>query len=229
VRYVISTTLALGDRVWEVEFTLACRKNMRYRLLLGSKALIDGQLVVNPGLKYVQDKPVFPVPTPPQVLHEDRCAVAQSASVFHPPPGRSRYQRGHEMVVIDTLRAYMNIASHKPQIHYRGKPLEGFDAVIPRIGASVTFYGCAVLRQFEMMGVFPLNESVAIARRGTSCARCSCCRGGHRPAGHRVRPLAGRYSRPDPMVNGAPLVIKVLEGTQGIGVVLCETARRPSR
>ena len=58
----------------------------------------------------------------------------------------------------------MNIASHKPQIHYRGQPLEGFDAVIPRIGASVTFYGCAVLRQFEMMGVFPLNESVAIAR-----------------------------------------------------------------
>ncbi len=61
VRYVISTTLALGDRVWRVEFTLACRKSMRYRLLLGSKALIDGQLVVNPGIKYVQDKPVFPV------------------------------------------------------------------------------------------------------------------------------------------------------------------------
>ena len=63
VRYVISTTLALGDRVWRVEFTLACRKAMRYRLLLGSKALIDGQLVVNPGIKYVQDKPVFPVST----------------------------------------------------------------------------------------------------------------------------------------------------------------------
>src|SRR3546814_11228719 len=72
-------------------------------------------------------------------------------------------QRGHEVVVIDTLRAYMNIASHKPQIHYRGKPLDGFDAVIPRIGASVTFYGCAVLRQFEMQGVFPLNESVPTA------------------------------------------------------------------
>ena len=62
-RYVVSTTLALGDRVWRVEFTLACRKSMRYRLLLGSKALIDGQLVVNPGIKYVQDKPVFPVST----------------------------------------------------------------------------------------------------------------------------------------------------------------------
>lgn len=63
VRYVISTTLALGDRIWRVEFTLACRKSMRYRLLLGSKALVDGQLVVNPGIKYVQDKPVFPVST----------------------------------------------------------------------------------------------------------------------------------------------------------------------
>ena len=63
VRYVIRTGLALGDRVWSVEFTLACRKSMRYRLLLGSKALIDGQLVVNPELKYVQDKPVFPVTT----------------------------------------------------------------------------------------------------------------------------------------------------------------------
>lgn len=63
VRYVIATTLALGDRVWQVQFTLACRKSMRYRLLLGSKALVDGQLVVNPGHKYVQDKPVFPVTT----------------------------------------------------------------------------------------------------------------------------------------------------------------------
>ncbi len=61
-------------------------------------------------------------------------------------------QRGHQVSVIDTLRAYMNIASHKPQIHYRGRPLEEFDAVIPRIGASVTFYGCAVLRQFQLMG-----------------------------------------------------------------------------
>ncbi len=63
VRYVIRTSLALGDRVWQVEFTLACRKSMRYRLLLGSKALVDGQLVVNPGVNYVQDKPVFPVTT----------------------------------------------------------------------------------------------------------------------------------------------------------------------
>ena len=64
-------------------------------------------------------------------------------------------ERGHEIQIIDVLRAYMNIASHHPTIHYKGEPVEGVDAVIPRIGASVTFYGAAVLRQFEMMGVYP--------------------------------------------------------------------------
>ena len=73
-------------------------------------------------------------------------------------------ERGHTVKVIDVLRAYMNIAAHKPSIHYRGEVLEDFDAVIPRIGASVTAYGTSVLRQFEMMGVAPLNESVAISR-----------------------------------------------------------------
>ena len=73
-------------------------------------------------------------------------------------------ERGHKMVVLNHRRCYMNITSHRPGIHYKGEELSGFDAVIPRIGASVTFYGTAVLRQFEMMNVFPLNESVAITR-----------------------------------------------------------------
>lgn len=73
-------------------------------------------------------------------------------------------QAGHQVDVIDTPRCYMSMASLKPEIHYRGRVLEGYDAVIPRIGASITFYGTAVLRQFEMMGVFPINESVAITR-----------------------------------------------------------------
>ena len=130
------------------------------------------------------------------------------------------------MQVIDTLRAYMNIASHKPQIHYRGQALEGFDAVIPRIGASVTFYGCAVLRQFEMMGVFPLNESVAISRSRDKLRSLQLL--SRKGIG---LPVTGFAHSPDDipdliqMVGGAPLVIKVLEGTQGIGVVLCETAK----
>ncbi|NIQ92937.1 MAG: 30S ribosomal protein S6--L-glutamate ligase, partial [Desulfuromonadales bacterium] len=73
-------------------------------------------------------------------------------------------ERGHDVQVIDPLRCYMTIASQHPSIHYRGEPLTGFDAVIPRIGASITFYGTAVVRQFEMMGVYSVNESVAISR-----------------------------------------------------------------
>lgn len=84
--------------------------------------------------------------------------------------------RGHTVQVVDVLRCYMNITSHRPSIHYRGQILSGFDAVIPRIGASVTFYGTAVVRQFEMMNVFSVNESVAITRSGINCVLCSCWR-----------------------------------------------------
>ncbi|RMD89834.1 MAG: 30S ribosomal protein S6--L-glutamate ligase, partial [Alphaproteobacteria bacterium] len=72
--------------------------------------------------------------------------------------------RGHEIEVINTLRCNIQITAHRPTVHYNGAELADFDAVIPRIGASITFYGLAVLRQFEMMGVYPLNESVSIGR-----------------------------------------------------------------
>ncbi len=135
-------------------------------------------------------------------------------------------QRGHEIKVIDVLRCYMNIASHKPTIHYRGEDLEGFDTVIPRIGASVTNYGTAVLRQFEMMGVVPLNESVAITRSRDKLRSLQLL--SRRGIG---MPLTGYANKPDDikdvikMVGGAPLVVKLLKGTQGIGVVLAETQK----
>lgn len=134
--------------------------------------------------------------------------------------------RGHEVQVLDVLRCYMNITSMRPAIHYKGEVLNGFDAVIPRIGASVTFYGTAVLRQFEMMGVYPLNESVAITRsRDKLRALQLLARKGI------GMPVTGFAHSPDDiddlikMVGGAPLVIKLLEGTQGIGVVLAETQK----
>ena len=133
--------------------------------------------------------------------------------------------RGHEVRVLDVLRCYMNITSHRPSIHYKGEQLEGFDAVIPRIGASVTFYGTAVLRQFEMMGVYPLNESVAINRSRDKLRALQLL--SRKGIG---LPITGFAHKPDDiddliaMVGGAPLVIKLLEGTQGIGVVLAETA-----
>jgi ribosomal protein S6--L-glutamate ligase len=134
--------------------------------------------------------------------------------------------RGHEVRVLDVLRCYMNITSNRPSIHYRGEDLTGFDAVIPRIGASVTFYGTAVLRQFEMMGVYPLNESVAISRSRDKLRSLQLL--ARKGIG---LPITGFAHSPDDvddlinMVGGAPLVIKLLEGTQGIGVVLAETTK----
>lgn len=134
--------------------------------------------------------------------------------------------RGHEPRVIDVLRCYMNITSHAPSIHYKGEDLTEFDAVIPRIGASVTFYGTAVLRQFEMMGVYPLNESVAIARARDKLRSLQLL--ARKGIG---LPVTGFAHAPDDvqdlikMVGGPPLVIKLLEGTQGIGVVLAETQK----
>lgn len=132
--------------------------------------------------------------------------------------------KGHEMTVVDPLRCYMNIVPHAPEIHYKGKKLENIDAVIPRIGASITFYATAVLRQFEIIGVYPLNESVAISRsRDKLRSMQLLCRKGI------GLPVTGFAHAPDDtddlldLVGGNQYVIKLTEGTQGKGVVLTET------
>ncbi len=135
-------------------------------------------------------------------------------------------ERGHAMRVIDYARCYMNITSHRPMVMFQGGPLEGFDAVIPRIGASYTFYGTAVVRQFEMMGVFPATESQAISRSRDKlrCLQLLAREGIGLPVtgfARSTHDTAGLIN----LVNGAPLVIKLLEGTQGIGVVLAETGK----
>jgi len=135
-------------------------------------------------------------------------------------------ERGHEVDTLDVLRCYMNITSHRPSIHYKGEELGAFDAVIPRIGASVTFYGAAVLRQFEMMGVYPLNESVAVTRSRDKLRALQLL--SRKGIG---LPVTGFANKPDDiqdlikMVGNAPLVIKLLQGTQGMGVVLAETKK----
>ena len=91
--------------------------------------------------------------------------LARNAELYtHKRLKAAAEERGHTLDIINTLRCYMNIASHRPEVYYNGEKLVGYDAVIPRIGASITFYGTAVLRQFEMQGVYPLNESVGIGR-----------------------------------------------------------------
>ena len=135
-------------------------------------------------------------------------------------------ERGHNVRVIDPLRCYMSIAGHNPEIHYKGAKLDPVDAVIPRIGSSITFYGTAVLRQFEMMGMFPLNESVAISRSRDKLRSLQLL--SRRGLG---MPVTGFAHSPDDtqdllrLVGGHPVVIKLLEGTQGVGVVLAETRK----
>jgi ribosomal protein S6--L-glutamate ligase len=132
--------------------------------------------------------------------------------------------RGHEVVVIDTLKCYMDITSKKPMVHYQDRILDDFDAIIPRIGASITFYGTAVIRQFEMMGVISLNESVAISRARDKLRSLQLL--SRKGIGLPITGFAHSTKMTQELiklVGGAPLVIKLLEGTQGKGVVLAET------
>ncbi|GAB4521275.1 MAG: 30S ribosomal protein S6--L-glutamate ligase [Roseibium sp.] len=153
--------------------------------------------------------------------------LARNAKLYsHQRLKEAAEQRGHELDIIDTLRCYMNIASRRPEIYYNGEKLTGYDAVIPRIGASITFYGMAVLRQFEMMGVYPLNESVAIGRSRYKLRSMQLlARDG---IGLPVTTFAHDPKQTEEVLKlagGAPIVIKLLEGTQGIGVVLADTDR----
>lgn len=135
-------------------------------------------------------------------------------------------QLGHTVDIIDTMHCYMDITSSKPAVRYQGKPLPKYDAVIPRIGASVTFYGTSVVRQFEMTGTFSINESVAISRSRDKLRSLQLL--SRKGIG---LPRTGFAHHPDKIddllnnVGGAPVVIKLLEGTQGIGVVLADTKK----
>jgi ribosomal protein S6--L-glutamate ligase len=133
-------------------------------------------------------------------------------------------KRGHTVQVIDPLLCYMDVTSHRPMVYYRSRKLDDFDAIIPRIGASVTFYATAVLRQFEMMDVYCLNESVAISRSRDKLRALQLL--ARKGVGMPVTGFAHSTKMSSELiklVGGTPLVIKLLEGTQGKGVVLAET------
>lgn len=135
-------------------------------------------------------------------------------------------QRGHRMQVVDHLQCYVGIEKGNPTLHYNGKALENVDAIIPRIGASVTFYGSAIVRQFEMMHVFTANESQAIVRSRDKLRSMQIL--SREGIGMPITGFARDAKDTDDlikMVGGTPVVIKLLEGTQGIGVVLAETKK----
>lgn len=135
-------------------------------------------------------------------------------------------KRGHKCLVLDTLAFSLQLERDNPALYFRGRKLSNYDAIVPRIGASITFYGLAVMRQFEQMGVFNLNPAIAIARSRDKLHSMQIL------SRHNMGlPLTAFVRRRDDVlpaierVGGAPVIIKLLEGTQGVGVILADTVK----
>jgi ribosomal protein S6--L-glutamate ligase len=154
--------------------------------------------------------------------------LARNANLYsHKRLVEAGEQRGHQVTIIDTGKCYMNITAKKPAVHYKGESLaKKFDAIIPRVGASFSFYGASVIRQFEMMGVYTVTGSVPFARSRDKLRSLQLL--SRKGIAMPKTAFANSVNEIDDlikMVGGAPLVVKLLEGTQGRGVVLCDNTK----
>ncbi len=231
LRYVVRTPVRIGGQEWLIEISLTNRENMQYRMLFGRSALRDN-VIVDPNLSCAQGtlSPDLYYALPKTMAHRSNLKIG---ILTREPDNYSTTrlieaaeQRKHMVEVINTTNCYINITSQRPEVHLRGKSLEGFDVIIPRIGASITFYGTAVVRQFEAMGVYTPNSAAAItASRDKLYAHQLLARAG---IGMPNTGFAHSTKVTDELikfVGGAPLIVKLLEGTQGKGVVLAETKK----
>lgn len=230
-RLVIKTPVTLGDEVFEIELTLANRDTMEYRMLLGREAIVQ-RYIVNPAESYLiqgfsdeiikeKYKPYFKEKTGLRIA-----LLASNPNLYsNKRIMEAAEARGHEIVFLNVELAYMKLDAHSPEIRYRGgNILNEFDAVIPRIKPSVTFYGCALIRQFDNLGVYCQNSAEAItqSRDKLFASQLFSKNDIHIPTtGFAKSPMDTKDLIR--MVNGAPLIIKLLESTQGKGVVLAET------
>ena len=230
-RFVIETILSVAGQSWPIEVTLTNRETMSSRMLLGRQALTD-HISITASEKRLQPELSY------DVYHDAR--LRQSApkralriAVLSREANYSTNRlvevgeaRGHTVEVIDTTRCYMAINALSPEVHYDGKRLPRYDAVIPRIGASVTPYGCAVIRQFETIGTYCVNGSAGILSSRDKLHAHQVL------AGKRIgMPTTAFAASPKDtrnlmdLVGTAPLIVKLLESTQGKGVVLAETKK----
>lgn len=230
-RLVIKTPVTIKDDTFEIELTLANRDTMEFRMLLGREA-INERYIVNPALNYQnqgfseadirklygpynKEKPGLKIAllsTNPELYSNKRIIEAAAA-------------RGHKIVFLNVELAYVKLDPHAPEIRYRGgNILKEFDAVIPRIKPSVTSYGCALIRQFDNLGVYCQNSAEAITQSRDKLFVSQLF-----SKNDMNIPITGFAKSPMDtkdlikMVNGAPLIVKPLESTQGKGVVLAET------
>ncbi|MAZ44070.1 MAG: 30S ribosomal protein S6--L-glutamate ligase [Legionellales bacterium] len=228
LRYVIRTTAVFGGESWPIELTLANREEMSYRMLLGRSAM-ENRLVVVPQGSCLLGQLSPDLYLEKHIKTDQKklkiCILSREANSYSTERIASAAEgRGHTVDIINTTKCYVDIAAHKQAIHYQGNVLQHYDVVIPRIGASITNFGLAILRQFETLGTFCLNSSTSIYNsRDKLLAHQLLTRGqidmpttafGHSP--DNTKDLIR-------IVNGAPLVVKLLQGSQGESVVLAET------
>lgn len=231
LRYVIESEMEVAGQSWPIEITLTDRSTMNSRMLLGRQALKDHISIVatdrflQPELSYdVYHSKRMREVQPNRALRI--CVLSRENNYSTRRLVEEGEKRGHTVEVIDTTRCYMAINALSPEVHYDGKRLPRFDAVIPRIGASVTSYGAAVIRQFETIGTYCVNPSAGItASRDKLYAHQIMARA---KVG---MPNTAFASSPQDtgnligLVGTAPLIVKLLESTQGKGVVLAETKK----
>ncbi|MDX1363608.1 30S ribosomal protein S6--L-glutamate ligase [Arenibacter latericius] len=230
-RFVIKTPVTLGEKTFDIELTLANRDTMEYRMLLGREAL-NGRYVVNPAVSFnVKDMSLKEIGENYASFVKEKTGLKIALLASNPNLYSNKRimeageARGHEMVFLNVEHAYMKLDANSPEIRYRGgNILNEFDAIIPRIKPAVTFYGCALLRQFDTLGVYCLNSAEAItqSRDKLFASQLFSKNDIHIPiTGFAKSPMDTKDLIR--MVNGAPLIIKLLESTQGKGVVLAET------
>jgi len=233
-RYVISALLRLGGAEWDVELTLTNRDSMGYRMLLGREAM-SGRTLVDPELGstqgevsetellgfYGKKKTVDKSGLKIGILASDETLYSNKRLL------EAGEDRGHEMYFLNVKQCYMKLDAKDPEMHYRGgRLLNDLDAVVTRIRPSVTFYGTALTRQFEGMGIYTMNSSSAISQSRNKLFSLQLML----KNGIEI-PTTGFANSPIDtndlidMVGGAPLIVKLLEGSQGRGVVLAETRK----
>ncbi len=232
-RYVIKVPLKMGESLFEIEVTLTNRDSMGYRMLLGREAM-QHRMLVDPSASFLLgDKTFEEVISVYGTSQVSRTGLKIGILASNPElysnqrimeAGRSR---GHDIEFLNIKQCYMKLNADTPEVHYRGGRILGdFDAVIPRIRPSVTFYGCALTRHFESLGVYTLNGSLSISQSRDKLFSLQLLQ----QSGLDI-PTSGFASSPVDtndlidMVGGAPLIVKLLEGSQGRGVVLAETRK----
>ncbi|MEM9329678.1 MAG: 30S ribosomal protein S6--L-glutamate ligase [Pseudomonadota bacterium] len=231
LRYVIETEFEMGEKTWRSEITLTNRETMAYRMLLGRTALQD-EMVVNPNNSFLQPELGYELYKKSRRTQPIHRALRLAILTREPDNYSSKRlieaaeERGHVIEPINTTRCYLKMGGIRPEVHYDGKPLPYYDAVIPRIGASVTPYGMAVLRQFASTGAYCLNSADSIGSSRDKLLAHQILTSGK--VGTPVTAFA--HSPKDTqhlieLVGGAPAVVKLLSSTQGKGVVLAETKK----